>query len=202
MRKETKPVASFFSDLADRYGFHHRSLAYGSLESQCKKLRPLIEIGLQKERNRVSVLDVGCGFGDLAELLKIESIPCRYKGIDISPKVVAIANRQRPKLDITQQDILEMRGDNLYDYVLCTGFNCVKTGCNWDVLVEATARMFELARKGVAIGAVSTYRTRKSEDTYYTSPGRFFNFCMAHLTKRVILRHDYLPHDFTMYLYK
>lgn len=202
MKKENKQVAKFFDILTEKHGFNVASLAYGSKETQLKKFQALIDIGLEKEKDRVAIFDVGCGFGDLAEFMKKKDIDFKYKGIDISSKIVAIANKERPYLDISQLDVLEMEGDNLFDYILTTGFNCVKTGHNWEILLQTTTKMFELARKAVAISAVSTYRADKNKDTYYTSPERFFNYCIENLTKRVVLRHDYLPHDFTIYLYK
>lgn len=36
---------------------------------------------------------------------------------------------------------------------------------------------------------------------YYYSPEEIFGFCKD-LTKRVALRHDYMPYEFTVYLYK
>jgi len=202
MKKENKKVARFFDDLTQKHGFGFKSLAYGSLESQLKKFQALIEVGINKESKVVTVLDVGCGFGDLAEFMKKKNIKFKYKGIDISSKIIKIAKEKRPYLDITMADILEMKGKKLFDYVLCTGFNCVKTGCNWEVLQEAAKRMFGLAKKAVAISSVSNCRINKNKDTYYTSPERFFTYCMKNLTRKIILRHDYLPHDFTVYLYK
>jgi len=202
MKKENKQVAKLFDTLTEKYGFNIKSLAYGLKKSQLKKFQALIDIGLERERKRITILDVGCGFGDLAEFMKKKNIDFKYKGIDISSKIVAIANKEKPHLDISELDILEMKGNNLFDYVLTTGFNCVKTGHNQKMLVQVATKMFELAKKGVAISSVSTYRTDKNKDTYYASPENFFRYCMKNLTKHVVLKHDYLPHDFTIYLYK
>jgi len=202
MRKENKKVAEFFDVLTEKHGFSFRSLAYGSVETQLKKFKALIEVGLDKEERKVTVFDVGCGFGDLAEFMKRKGIDFKYIGIDISSKVVAVANNKRPDWDISIGDILEMEDNNLFDYVLATGFNCVKTRYNWEVLIQAITKMFNLSKKAVAFGAVSTYRENKNTATYYTSPERLFSYCMKNLTRHVTLRHDYLPHDFTIYLYK
>jgi len=191
-------VAEFFDNLVDKYGFDVRALAYGSKQSQLKKFQALFDIGI---KNGDSILDVGCGFGDLYYFIKNKGIDIKYWGIDISSKVVMLANQKFPDLKIIVGDILEARGENLYDYVLCTGFNCVKTGCNWANVKMAIKRMFELSRKGMALSSVSIYRTEKNPNTYYTSPEKLFRYCMG-ITNKVTMRHDYLPYDFVVYLYK
>lgn len=111
MKKENKKVAEFFDNLTEEHGFDFKSLAYGSLESQLKKFQALVEVGLDKEDKLVTILDVGCGFGDLVEFMKRKKIKFKYKGIDISPKIVEIAKEKRPNLNITVDDILEMGGE-------------------------------------------------------------------------------------------
>ena len=39
------------------------------------------------------------------------------------------------------------------------------------------------------------------EEVQYSDPSQVFRFCKS-LSEWVVLRHDYLPHDFTIYMYK
>jgi 2-polyprenyl-3-methyl-5-hydroxy-6-metoxy-1,4-benzoquinol methylase len=70
-----------------------------------------------------SILDVGCGSGQLAALLKDKGIE-RYFGIDFSPKRVAQAKRAGPGFDFVQADVFctELFETYSYDALLATEF--------------------------------------------------------------------------------
>ena len=48
---------------------------------------------------------------------------------------------------------------------------------------------------------LSSHVNYQEEHLYYFSPERLFSFAKS-LTRFVQVRHDYLPFDFTLYLYK
>jgi SAM-dependent methyltransferase len=70
-----------------------------------------------------SILDVGCGSGQLAALLKDKGIE-RYCGIDFSPKRVAQAKRACPGFDFIQADAFrtDIFETYSYDALLATEF--------------------------------------------------------------------------------
>jgi len=61
--------------------------------------------------------------------------------------------------------------------------------------------MFEACNKGVAADFMSGYVDFKNKDAYYASPEEIFSFCKT-LSRRVTLRHDYMPFEFCVYVYK
>ena len=195
---DNQKVRQFFESLLAQHGDSKRALAYGSQRSQEGRFHALVQIG---NLNSATVLDVGCGFADLYDYI-LARFPVRhYTGCEISPKIAEVANRRHPGLDVRVCDILTWETEERFDYVLGTGFNCVLTGNNEAMIYAMVRRMYALCRRGVSVGMVSDYQHAKHESTYYASPEALFSFCM-NLCGRVALRHDYLPHDFTLYLYK
>ena len=63
-----------------------------------------------------SVLDIGCSTGDILADLK----PSRGVGVDISPKVVAIAKEKYPNLDFREADAEHLDVDGKFDYIILT----------------------------------------------------------------------------------
>jgi SAM-dependent methyltransferase len=61
-----------------------------------------------------SVLEIGCGTGDLLASLQ----PKRGVGIDLSPQMVATAGRQFPHLEFRVDDLESLRTDEAFDYVI------------------------------------------------------------------------------------
>ena len=83
-----------------------------------KMLEVLRPVG-QKEK-RPSLLDVGCGYGALAELIKLRNTNVDYYGIEIVPEMVNFATNKHPDCQFFQGDFLEFSGGN-FDYVICNG---------------------------------------------------------------------------------
>jgi hypothetical protein len=60
---------------------------------------------------------------------------------------------------------------------------------------------FRVCKKGVAFNSLSVWAENKEEGEFYADPLNTLGFC-SRLIKKVVVRHDYLPNDFTVYLYK
>lgn len=59
--------------------------------------------------------------------------------------------------------------------------------------------MNELA---LAFNALSAYNPKKDFELHYVYPEEMFEFAVKNLSPFVILRHDRMPYDFTMFVYK
>jgi SAM-dependent methyltransferase len=70
-----------------------------------------------------AVLDIGCGSGQLASLLRDKGIP-RYLGLDFSPKRIAQARKVCPEFEFREVDVFATDILDTYDYdvVLSTEF--------------------------------------------------------------------------------
>jgi hypothetical protein len=63
-------------------------------------------------------------------------------------------------------------------------------------------KCFARATRGLAFNAISTYVNYREEPMFYASPEETFRFCMTELAPSVVLRHDSLPYNFTIYVYR
>ena len=86
--------------------------------------------------------------------------------------------------------------------VYLIGFNCVKTGSNWETLTQVLDKMWNLSKSGIAYNAVSIFSKITPEEVYFVSPVKVIDYIMNNLTYKVVFRHDYMPHDFTIYVYQ
>lgn len=195
--KSQQQVKVLFENLLEKHGDSLKALAYGSPESQQRRFKILYEVG---DMEGCSVLDVGCGFGDFHDYLSKRLRGFSYHGIDISEKIIAVAREKYPGASFEVGDMLRIEG-RTYDYVIGSGFNCFNTGRNDEVIREALTRMFNVCARGIAVQMISAYAPRKDDVSYYATPEMVYRHAMG-LTRRVILRHDYAPNDFTIYLYR
>ena len=61
--------------------------------------------------------------------------------------------------------------------------------------------MYRICRKGFAMNFVSDNVDYKTKGLFYSSPEKIFSIAKS-MTNRFILRHDYMPFEFTLYVYK
>jgi SAM-dependent methyltransferase len=188
------------NDMLTRYGEDVKALSYGSPESQRIKFQVLFELG---DFEGKSVLDVGCGFGDFYGFVRQRAHLKHYLGVDINPSLIDIAKRRFPGASFEVKDIIEDSIDQTFDYVVSSGIFFLKTP-NWREIMEGmVSRMYELSEIAVGVNLLSSYTTgQKDSLSYYAAPTEILDFVCCHLSTRVILRHDYRPNDFTLYIYK
>ncbi|MBM3347615.1 MAG: class I SAM-dependent methyltransferase, partial [Betaproteobacteria bacterium] len=152
-----------------------------------------------------SVLDVGCGLGDFAGWCARQSIAPDYTGIDITPRMVELARECLPAHAFHDADLLalpEPPAGRRWDYVLASGIFAKRQENPEGYLREAVARMYSLCAVAVAFNVLSTWAPAAAEGReFHADPLRTLEFCRG-LTPLAVLRHDYHPRDFTIYLYR
>jgi trans-aconitate methyltransferase len=150
--------------------------------------------GMAKAR----VLDVGCGVGHLIDHLASHAFEGSYLGLDLVPEMIAAAARRHPSWHFHEGSIAAAPADYAADYVVGSG---LFTFADQQQLEETVEAMFRRTAHVVAFNTLSTWGDQPAANEFCADPARVVEFCRT-LTRRVVLRHDYLPHDFTVYLYR
>lgn len=146
---------------------------------------------------RAEVLDVGCGLGDFYGYLAARGFAGVYRGVDLSPAFVAEARARYPGASFAVVDVLA-EGVAPADYVIASGLFDVRTPGSPAMLRAVLARLFDLARCGLAW---NLFLDPPTPDQYSEPPGALIDFCAA-LTPHVAFRTDYNLNHATFYLYR
>lgn len=154
-----------------------------------------------------SVLDVGCGLGDLAAYLRRRGHACRYLGVDILPEMVEGARARFPGERFEVLDILQEDPPGApFDFVLASGALSVKVEEHEDFVHAMIARMLELSRKGLAFNMQSARARARhltaqlDTEIYYADPLELYGYCRD-LCPRTVLREDFMSTDFAIFLF-
>ena len=211
-----KKHIEYFEGLLAKHGENYLALDWNSPESQKLRYEILIDILVYGRKSaKISLLDVGCGLGDLYGFLKKEKYLSRnkinYTGLDITPKILEVAKKKYPGAKFELKDILEDRYLPKFDYVFCSGvFNLrmTDTESHLEWVKAMLLRMYDLADFGVAVNflseggmPISLPEDLNSGRYFYFKPEEIMSFCRF-ICNRFIIRHDYHPADFTVYLLK
>jgi len=179
----------------------YERVGWGSMESQQKRFKILSEIANLYE-NRI--LDVGCGLGGLYEFLVKEYPDISYTGTDININMIKGARERHPAVKFIHADIVTQPEKIVkvnFDYVFLSGALNLSEDNREESIEKIVRAMYLLARKGVGINFLSTFSNYFTPGEYYSNPVKILELAFS-ITHNVVLRHDYMPHDFTLYLYK
>lgn len=191
-------IGRFYDGLVQRFGHHPRACDYGDPTSQQKKFQVLSEVMDLSGRR---VLDVGCGFGDFGVYLQEQYDDVRYSGLDLSEQMIERARSLHPKFRFRQGNLLDLPIAERFDVITANGIFYL-LGLEAEAIMRSlVSRMFEMATEAVVFNSLSSLAASKEEGEFYADPAKTVAYCQT-LTPSVVLRHDYHPRDFTMYLYK
>jgi len=181
------------------YGDDIRTLASGTEERRHIRFGVLCGIGLEEGK---SVLDLGCGFGDLYDYLQEQGMRVDYTGYDINPELIAIAQRKYPGARFELKDV-QTEPFPEFDFIVSTSAFNLRLGSvdNYQFIEDIFRTCYAHARIGVAIDFLSSYVDYQTQGALHYSPERLFGIAKR-ITKRVCVRHDYPLFEFCIYLYK
>jgi ubiquinone/menaquinone biosynthesis C-methylase UbiE len=200
--KDKARVVKRYLDRYAEHGIHVDTLKSGGAGKQF--IRHSVHASMFDLEGK-DILDVGCGIGMFYEYLKNSSIKiASYTGLDIIDPFIE-SNRIRfpearfDKLDIFRAPLDAYKPDIVFMSQVFN--NRYQETNNEEIIREAIRRFFAVARVGLAIDFLTSYVDYMEPELYYFSPEKILAFAKT-LTRTVAIRHDYLPFEFTLFLYK
>lgn len=198
--KDKKKIIERYEGRIKEFGPVQKSL--GWLKGR-QRFRFLYLKQIERFVNNDSVLDVGCGYGDLKDFLLREKWNGKYTGVDIVPKLIEIAREKYQDIDARVTDILMDKFEEKYDWVFSSGAltSITEAEDTYVYFEKMLTKMFSLCNKGVSVNFCSPYVEFQSDVNFHPDITKLLQI-VTKLTKRFSLRHDYMPYEFTIYLYK
>jgi SAM-dependent methyltransferase len=195
-------VERYYTTKIQQHGATPQGVDWNGAHSQQLRFDQLLEVIDDTDR-APSINDYGCGYGGLLEPLARRFDEFDYRGYDISPAMIEIAeehHRSEPRATFfTREDQLLPA-----DFTLASGvFNVRLTQAEdvWRRYVFATIdKLASLTRRGLAFNALTSHadRDRMRPDLYYADPAEMLDRCLKRYSRDVSVRHDYGLYEFTV----
>ncbi len=185
-------------DSCTRYGHHANALYWSSQEIQELRFQVLAEIGI---KSGDSVLDVGCGFADLKSWIEAQGITVDFTGIDLSPDLIRVAEQQHSDARLLCGELFDFDPQfkpRSFDWVILSGAMNEQLHDDGEYARKMIASMFTLCDKGLAFNLLDADKI-KAHDLQSFKQQEIKDYCKT-LSAKVLLRDDYLPNDFTIYM--
>lgn len=174
------------------------ALGWRGEESQARRFEVLASVG---DLNGCSVLDVGCGHGDLKGYLTRACSGVTYIGIDQMPEFINVATERYrdPNTYFFQSDFTVTAFPRV-DYVFASGalsYRCASARFYFDMI----RKMYDAATRAVAFNMLDAGRFPNHPLLVGHHPAEIVAFCQE-LSPSVELISGYLEDDFTVFAYK
>lgn len=155
----------------------------------------------------VSILDIGCGYGDFYQyLIDNEIVPKLYTGIDLLTEHCNVAKNNLPATcAIIAGNFLEASLEQAEYCVLSGALNYYDQGW-FSFAHEVIDKMWSLATIGIIFNIRSPSSMQNTHEQYARqikdlSPSYWTSYAHS-MTKRYALYHDYVDYDYTIVMWK
>ncbi|MBU1019253.1 MAG: class I SAM-dependent methyltransferase [Patescibacteria group bacterium] len=187
-----------YTQRLNKFGYDATSLGWDNKKNQMIRFDAALSL---VNVDGKSVLDIGCGFGDLLDsIYESGKKPKGYTGVDINDDLLKVAKEKHPEAEFEVKNILLDPEYRKHDFVFMNGvlnFNLKNKGIdNYEYAKDFIEKTFALAEEGLVVDMLSSYLTPdyppEEEYVFYYSPEEMFKFAQS-LTPNVVLKHDYEP---------
>lgn len=189
----------------ERYKKRYQQFGYSPLtlgwKKDCQRVRFKAAFeGLRKDEY-LSILDVGCGFGDLLAYLRSESWAGVYSGIDLVPELLLEARRRYFSLEnvnFEYADITTRSCSGKVDAAIAIGIFNHKLHQNQLDFVTATLNAMWCASTRVVVCdflSTASEPDRRRDDLFYADPREIYEIARCY-SRRLTIHHAYMPFEF------
>lgn len=197
-------VSNYYDFTVSTHGPTPKGVDWKDHSSQTRRLENLLEI-VDTDKS-FSILDYGCGYGTLLDLLNQKFPNFTYFGTDVSKNMM---NLLRLRL-VDQENVfaidLEQARKNEYDFVLASGvFNVMFSSYKeWEEYVyQSLDDLFQLSTTGYATNFLSSHsdKSYQKENLYYSDPDKVLKYVLQNHSKKVRVIHEADLYDFSVLVY-
>lgn len=184
-----------------KYGLDPKALKWASKRAAEQRYEQIV---LDIDFEGKTILDVGCGFGDIIPYISAKAKKFEYKGIDITPEFIREAKKLYPEHKFIVGDYFDRPLKENFDVVICSGVLNANVKDNLGFRKKAIKIMFGHVKEILVFNMAGKYpqpKTSPESNVWFADSLEILKYCMG-LTKKVIFRHHYHSRDFTIVMFK
>lgn len=208
MDKITKSLGKHYKAVYKKYGPKAQGIDWKNQDEAEVRYQAMLKVIKNDDlagKKKVSILDVGCGYGGQYIYAKKKGLNLVYTGIDLVPEMIKTAKEKIKGAKFYCEDIFKYNPPKTPDYVICNGILTQKLENSqeqmWKFARKLIKKMFKLANKGIVFNTMSTKVDFKRDGNFYVDPAKMLTEALKH-TRHVKIDHSYPLYEYSVYMYK
>ena len=198
-------IKKYYSNSIESFGASPKGVDWNGEEGQILRYKQLLRI--VEDRNKFSLIDYGCGYGALINVLRDLGKEFQYFGLDLSDAMIQAANHlygNDKNITFFQTASINFSSD----FIIASGVFNVKLNSSyalWEHYIENTLDNFnDNSNLGFAFNCLSSYsdKNMQKDKLFYADPKSIFDLCKKKYSNNVALLHNYGLYEFTILVTK
>jgi len=184
-----------------KYGVNPRALKWHS-EKAAKQRYAQIVADIDFENK--SILDVGCGFGDIIGFISAKTKYFNYTGMDAVGDFIKEAKRRHPKQKFIIANFLGKPTSKKFDISIASGILNSNVKDNLNYRKKIIKKLFKSTKYALVFNMAGSHlqpRPKKTSNVWFADSLEITEYCLT-LTSKIILRNHYHKRDFTIVMFK
>ncbi len=196
--KRKERISNYYRNNMEKGKQDYEKLGWESKEAQDKRFDILIS---ETEMEGKTLLDVGCGLGNLLEYIEEKGINVDYHGVDLLEEMIENAKKKNLKGHFYCLDLFKNNPfpDKSFDIIYASGIFNLNLENNREFLRQALQVFLRLSREYVVFNLLH-YKSPNREDKYfYFNPAEVKEMLEKDFgIYDAKIREQYLNNDFTV----
>ncbi len=172
-----------------KYGVDPRSLKWQNKKAAEQRYSEIVSLAELEGR---SILDVGCGFGDIIPFLALKSQNFSYTGVDAIAAFIKEAKKLYPGYRFFTRDYFTRPLKEKFDIVVANGCLNANVADNVGFRQKAIATMYEYTREKLIFnmaGGSPQPKTSVRSNIWFADAGQIEKFCRGIAPRVTLIKH-------------
>lgn len=181
------------------HGESPKALQWTSYKSAAIRYRQLVN---DLELGNKSILDAGCGMGDLLPYIYAKTANFQYLGVDVTPEFIDIAKKRYHGHEFQVADPFSDEFTERFDVVVSSGVLNANKPSWLEERKQRIQKLYVIADEVLAFNmAGGLAPLPEGKKVAYARALDILNFCIS-LTPKIIFKSHYHRKDFTIVMFK
>lgn len=180
----------------------HQRVMWPDMQKQYYRFSELVHFIGDLQSEDMSILDVGCGNGELLRYLNFRGFRGTYVGIDFNEGLLEEARRLYPGSQFLSVEQYDRYEEKSCTYALMSGIFNLAVGQDDGFVQAVIAKYFAIVERALVFNAVSRYVNFTDEKIFYFDLPATIDFAARNVSPVFEIRHGFVPHNFSMCIWK